>query len=347
MSRRMALVAVLCLAAVSLRAQGPGQTTSKAGDAPKKPIAATAKRWTPARTAWGDPDLQGVWDYKTITPLERPLNLAGREFLTDAEATQLEARAAKRLDQPPDETVPATTIHAPYWTDPGRKVLDDKRTSLIIDPADGRIPALTPEGQARAQSRARGGGGREGGRADGPEDRTSLERCITQGLPTASLPTLYNNNIQIFQAPGYVAILHEMVHEVRIVPLDGRAALTPAIRQWIGSSRGHWDGDTLVVETTNFSDKTSYRGSSPNMHLVERFTRIDRETIGFQLTVDDPATWVKPWTAALPLRPSEGRIYEYACHEANVGLKDILEVARDEEKAESAEKAAAAEHQHP
>ena len=335
MSKRIlaATIAVLCFATVALRAQAPGPAAPKTGDAGKKPAATAGKRATLTRTPWGDPDLQGVWDYKTITPLERPLNLAGREFLTDAEASQLEARAAKRLDEPPDETVPATTIHAPYWTDPGRKVLGDKRTSLIIDPPDGRIPAMTPEGQIRAQLRARGGGGRDGGRADGPEDRTTLERCITQGLPTASLPTLYNNNIQIFQAPGYVAILHEMVHEVRIVPLDGRAPLTPTIRQWIGSSRGHWDGDTLVVETTNFSDKTSYRGSSPTMHLVERYTRIDRDTIGFQITVDDPATWVKPWTAALPLRPSEGQIYEYACHEANVGLKDILEVARDEEKA--------------
>ena len=333
MSKRIlaATIAVLCLATVALRAQASGQETRKAGDAAKKPAPTAAKRWTPTRTPWGDPDLQGVWDYRTITPLERPTNLAGREFLTEAEATQLEARAAKRLDEPPDETVPATTIHAPYWTDPGRKVLNDKRTSLIVDPADGRIPALTPEAQIRVLLRRPVG--RDGGRADGPEDRSPLERCITQGLPTASLPTLYNNNIQIFQAPGYVAILHEMVHEVRIVPLDGRAPLTPAIRQWIGSSRGHWEGDTLVVETTNFSDKMSYRGSSPNMRLVERFTRIDRETIGFQITVDDPTTWVKPWTAALPLRPSEGQIYEYACHEANVGLKDILEVARDEEKA--------------
>ncbi len=342
----VATIALVWVAAVPIGAQASGPAATKAADAPKKPAAAAAKRSTLTRTPWGDPDLQGVWDYRTITPLERPANVGGREFLTDAEATQLEARAAKRLDQPPDDTVPANTIHAPYWTDPGRKVLDDKRTSLIIDPPDGRIPAMTPEGQVRAQLRARGGGGREGGRADGPEDRTSLERCITQGLPTASLPTLYNNNIQIFQAPGYVAILHEMVHEVRIVPLDGRGALTPSIRQWIGSSRGHWEGDTLVVETTNFSDKTSYRGSSPTMRLVERYTRLDRETIGFQITVDDPATWVKPWTAALPLRPSEGQIYEYACHEANIGLKDILEVARDEETAEK-EKTAAAQHQHP
>jgi hypothetical protein len=331
----VAAVGVLGPAAVAVRAQASGDVS------PKVVKKTTPRRATPKHTPWGDPDLQGVWDYRTITPLERPQNLGDRQFLTDAEATQLEARAAKRLDQPPDETVPANTIHAPYWTDPGRRVLDDKRTSLIIDPPDGRMPALTQEGLSRRARGGRGGeGGRDGGRADGPEDRSSLERCITQGLPTASLPTLYNNNIQIFQSPGYVAILHEMVHETRIVPLDGRGALTPKIRQWIGSSRGHWEGETLVVETTNFSDKTNYRGSSPDMTLVERYTRLDEKTIGFQITVDDPATWVKPWTAALPLRPSEGQIYEYACHEANMGLKDILEVARDEDR--KAEKAAEA-----
>ena len=195
----------------------------------------------------------------------------------------------------------------------------------------------------RLATRGRGGtGGREGGKADGPEDRSTLERCITQGLPTSNLPTLYNNNVAIYQAPGYVALVHEMVHETRIVPLDGRAPLSPSIRQWEGSSRGHLDGDTLVVETTNFSDKSSYRGSGPAMHLTERYTRLDDKTVGVEITVEDPGTWARPWTAALTMRPSEGPIYEYACHEANMGLRDILEVARDEdEKAAKAAEAAA------
>ena len=296
---------------------------------PSSPDSRVIENSTP-RTPWGDPDLQGTWDYKTITPLERPAAMAGRQFLTDAEKSELEKRAAKRLDEPPDETVPANLVHAPYWTDPGRRVLDDKRTSLSIDPADGRIPPLSADAQLRlARRRANG---REVGRADGPEDRSSLERCITWGLPTATLPGLYNNNIQIVQAPGYVAIIHEMVHDVRIVPLDGRPSLASGIRQWFGSSHGHWDGATLVVETQNFSDKTNFRGSGANLHLVERFTRINADTIGYQLTVDDPTTWPRPWTAAYPMKPSEGPIYEYACHEANVGLMDILEVARDEEK---------------
>jgi hypothetical protein len=341
MSRRMrtapggviGLVAMFGLlhgAVATLHAQA-GDAVAKA-PAARKPSAAASKRISVKHTPWGDPDLQGTWDYRTITPLERPMNMGDRQFLTDAEATQLEARAAKRLDEPPDADVPANTIHAPYWTDPGRRVQDDKRTSLIIDPPDGRLPQLTPEGQMRLATGGRGGtGGREGGKADGPEDRSSLERCITQGLPTSNLPTLYNNNVAIYQAPGYVALVHEMVHEVRIVPLDGRGALTPKIRQWEGSSRGHWDGETLVVETTNFSSKTSYRGSGPEMHLTERYTRLDDKTVGVEITIEDPGTWTRPWTAALTMRPSEGPIYEYACHEANLGLKDILEVARDED----------------
>jgi hypothetical protein len=334
---RLSLGAIAVIAAVAMGRPSLAQQSERSRPAPNgnaRTASSTTKHFTPTRTPWGDPDLQGVWDYRTITPLERPQTMAGRQFLTEEEVTQLEARAAKRLDEPPDESVPAGTIHAPYWTDPGRKVLDDKRTSLIVDPTDGRLPPLTAEAQQRSAGRrglGREPGGREGGRADGPEDRTPLERCITWGLPTAILPGLYNNNIHIVQAPGYVAIVHEMVHDVRIIPLDGRAALTPKIRQWFGNSRGHWEGDTLVVETTNFSDKTSYRGSSANMRLIERFTRLASDAIGFQVTVDDPATWARPWTAAFPMRPSEGPIYEYACHEANVGLMDILEVARDEE----------------
>ena len=328
-------------AAVTLSAQAPSDAVAKAAAA-KKPSAASSKRPV-KRTPWGDPDLQGTWDYRTITPLERPQNMGDRQFLTDAEAATLETRAAKRLDEPPDESTPANTIHAPYWTDPGRRVLDDKRTSLIIDPPDGRLPPLTPEGQYRLATGGRGGtGGREGGKADGPEDRSTLERCITQGLPTSNLPTLYNNNIAIYQSQGYVALVHEMVHETRIVPLDGRPALSPGIRQWEGSSRGHWDGDTLVVETTNFSNKTSYRGSGPAMHITERYTRLDDKTVGVEITVEDPGTWARPWTAALTMRPSEGPIYEYACHEANIGLQNILEVARDEDaKAEKAAEAVA------
>jgi hypothetical protein len=187
---------------------------------------------------------------------------------------------------------------------------------------------MTPEAQAR---RLPTGG--FGTRADSWEDRSSMERCITQGFPRSIMPTLYNNNIHIVQAPGSVAIVHEMIHEVRVIPLDGREHLNADLRPIIGDSRGHWDGETLVVETTNFSDDSNFRGSTRNLHLVERFTRVDAETLGYELTIEDPTIWTTPWTVAYPMRPSEGPVYEYACHEGNYGLRNILEVARDEEKA--------------
>jgi hypothetical protein len=315
-------VAIAAMAVVSLQAQS----------APARPAAkpaSTAKPYT-AKTPWGDPDLQGVWDYKTITPLERPANFGDRQFLTDEEVARLEANAAKRLDTPPDDTVPANLVHAPYMTDPGRKVDEDRRTSLIVDPPDGRVPALTPDAQRRLATRQ--AGNRNGG-TDGPEQRSSLERCITMGLPSGNLPTLYNNNIRIVQGPGYVAITHEMVHDTRIIPLDSRAPLSPKIHQWFGDSRGHWDGNTLVVETANFSDKTNYRGSGATLHMVERFTRSGKNSVEYHVTLDDPTTWTKPWTIELHMRTSEGDLYEYACHEGNYGLHNILEEARDADKA--------------
>jgi len=315
------VAAIAATALVSVQAQ----------TAPAKPaVKPAAAKVYAAKTPWGDPDLQGVWDYKTITPLERPANFGDRQFLNDEEVARLEANAAKRLDQPPDDTVPANLVHAPYMTDPGRKVDEDRRTSLIVDPPDGRVPPLTPEAQRR--NALRQAGTRNGG-TDGPEQRSSLERCITMGLPSGNLPTLYNNNIRIVQGPGYVAITHEMVHDTRLIPLDSRRALSPKIHQWFGDSRGHWDGNTLVVETANFSDKTNYRGSGATLHLVERFTRSGKNSVEYRVTVDDPATFTKPWTIELHMRTSEGDLYEYACHEGNYGLHNILEEARDADKA--------------
>jgi hypothetical protein len=305
------------------------------------PLGASAQTM---KTPWGDPDIQGVWDYRSITPLERPRQFGDRQFLTDAEVKEMEARANKRMDEAPAEGAAASTIHPSYWTDPGRTVTESRRTSLIIDPPDGRIPPLTPDAEARrpaGRGRGAGPGGRPGGRADSWLDRSALERCITWGLPTAILPGLYNNNIEIVQGPGIVAITHEMVHDTRVIPIDGRAHLSPSIRNWMGDSRGRWEGDTLVVETTNFSPKLPYRGATPNMKLTERFRRVDKDTIDFKITVEDPTTWTAPWTVQLMMRPSEGPLVEYACHEGNYGLRNILEVARDEEKA-AAEKAAGA-----
>jgi hypothetical protein len=283
------------------------------------------------RTPWGHPDLQGTWDYRTITPLERPKEFGTREFYTDDEVKALESRAGRRMDGPPEEIRPGLT-HAQYWTDPGRFLTDSRRTSLIVEPPDGRIPALTPEGNARlARAPNRAANVNESWL-----DRGNQERCITYGLPSASLPTLYNNNIQIVQTPDTAVIVHEMIHEARVVPLDGRPRLSKAITGWIGSSRGWWEGDTLVVETTNFNGKNNYRGSTTGLRLTERYTRVNRDRLEMRLTVEDPSTWEKPWTVLLPMRPTEGEMIEYACHEGNLSMFNLLEVARDAEKAAAA-----------
>jgi hypothetical protein len=224
-------------------------------------------------------------------------------------------------------------VHAEYLTDPGRRVDESRRTSLIIDPPNGRIPPLTPAAEQRqAQARAAAGSpARTGGRADSWLDRSLLERCITRGLPGALLPGLYNNNIRITQAPGVVAIVHEMVHETRVVPLDGSDF--SGTGGYMGESRGHWDGDTLVIETRNFNGKIAFRGSGANLRLTERYTRVGPDTIDFRLTFEDETQWTEPWTVAYLMRTAEGELYEYACHEGNYGLRNILENARAEERA--------------
>jgi hypothetical protein len=292
------------------------------------------------RTSWGDPDLQGVWDYRTITPMERRPELGDREFYTEDEIAELEGRATKRMTQNPDTTIQTGLVHAEYLTDPGRHVDESKRTSLIIDPKTGKMPPLTADAQKRQQqaaaARTAGGAAPAGGRVDSYRDRPLYERCITRGLPSTILPTLYNNNIRIAQGPGYVAIVHEMIHETRVVPLDG----TPfsGIRSYLGESRGHWEGDTLVIESRNFNGKTNYRGSGENLVLTERYTKVSPDRISFSLTFNDPTQWTQPWTVAYFMRPSEGELYEYACHEGNYGLRNILEEARLADKAAAAAK---------
>jgi hypothetical protein len=319
-------VAAVLAASGSASAQAPVAKDAKAAAAP----AAAPK------TPWGHPDLQGTWDYRTITPLERPRDLADREFYTEEEAAKLEGRAGRRMDGPP-ETIQPGLNHAQYLTDPGR-YLAGRRTSLIVEPKDGRIPALTADGKVRLS--------RQPNRAASGAviaswlDRGNQERCITYGLPNASLPTLYNNNIMIVQSPDSVVIVHEMIHEARVIPLDGRPRLNAKIGQWIGSSRGWWDGDTLVVETTNFSGQQNYRGSTTGLHLTERYTRTGKNGLEMRLTVNDPTTWEKPWTVLLPMRPTEGELIEYACHEGNYSMFNLLEVARDEEKANAAKEKA-------
>jgi hypothetical protein len=296
----------------------------------KRPQAAKAGKWTPLRTPWGEPDLQGVWSYATITPLERPDSKAGTGVLSDEEVAILDKEArtgADRRDGTPEADL-ARAYNA-FWYDRGKS---DGRTSLIVDPADGRLPSLTPEGRSRQTARAEQSRGHE---FDSAAERPLQERCITyHGVPP--LPSGYNNTYQIFQTPGYVAIVDENIHDVRGIPVDGRAHVGRNIRQWNGNSRGHWEGDTLVVETTNYSPKTVFRfpGNGETLRATERFTRVAADRIDYRFTINDPATYTRPWTAVLPLvNLPDYVIYEYACHEGNYAIAHALSGARAQEKA--------------
>jgi hypothetical protein len=353
MSHRFLASIAVFIAVVSLTpapVAGPtpllsAQTTSSAAKS-----TATANAWTPPRTPWGEPDLQGVWDYRTITPLERPSALAEKPVLTDEEAASFEREENRRqnrdlidpakggLNYPPGGVVP----YNEFWYDRGNSLVGSGRTSLIVDPPEGRFPPLTPEGQKRADASAAEQRETQAGRprADSYEDRPLSERCLSFGGTVPMLPGAYNNNVQLVQTPGYVAIVNEMIHEHRIVPLDGRPHLDQHVRQWLGDSRGHWEGNTLVVDTTNFSPKTDFRGSGASLHVVERFTRVDADTLQYEFTVDDPTIWTRSWTAMIPMKKSSERIFEYACHEGNHSIVGVLVGARaDEQTAEGASKA--------
>ena len=300
-----------------------------------KSKAAASKTWTAPRTPDGHPDFQGIWSNATVTPLERPADLAGKAVLTSEEAAEFAEKTVERnnTDRRPPRGTDADVglAYNDFWYDRGTKAIKTHRTSLVIDPPDGRIPALTAEAQSRAAARAEY---RRLHPADGPEDRGLSERCLnwaTAGPPM--LPSFYNNNYEIIQAPDTVVIFNEMIHDARIIPMDGRPHLSSTVRQWLGDSRGHWEGDTLVIETTNFTDKTAFRGSSPNMRLVEKFRRVDADTLLYEFTVDDPAAFTKPWTVQVPSVRTDGPIFEYACHEGNYAMADMLSSARAEEKA--------------
>ena len=290
------------------------------------------------RTAWGNPDLQGIWDFRTITPLQRPEELADQVFLTQEEAESREQAVVDRnqrlLLAPPRRAESGENVGAynNFWMDRGTTVIETRRTSLIVDPPNGRLPGMTEAGQARA---AAGRGSFSGEIAASYVDLSDADRCIrgfNAGPPI--IPGGYNQNMQLFQTPDYVVVLTEMVHNARVIPLDGRPELHDDIRQWSGSSRGHWEGDTLVIETDNFNDHTKqrrWRGASQNMRLVERLTRIDEGTLEYRFTVTDPETWTESWTASIPMRRTDVPMYEYACHEGNYGLINILAGARADE----------------
>ena len=330
MSRPSLVGASVVLAALLAPAASAGQTS----EAPSA-----------QRTPWGDPDLQGIWNNATLTPLQRPAELADRAFLTAEEAAGLARqtvdRNAELLNAPARRTEAGGAVGAynNFWMERGTSVVPTRRTSIIVDPEDGRLPPLTPEADRRINS---------------PEARTLAEmrrgqrpvetweqldlgdRCLWyRGIP--SFPTGYNNNYHIVQTPDMVAILQEHIHDVRFIPLDGRPHATPKIRQYAGDSRGRWEGDTLVVETTNFNEHAFIRNFNgalgTALHVVERFTRLGPDTLGYEFTVSDPDTWTRPWRGSLPMSRSDGPMFEYACHEGNYGLTNILAGSRAEENA--------------
>jgi hypothetical protein len=346
MKNRCLFLTIGLLAPVSL-VQGQSATHSES------PISKAVKQtWTPPRAADGHPDLQGVWSNNNATPMERPKELAGRTTLTDEEVAAMRKKAAELYDGKGDAAF-GDTIFQSVWeavkgssSGPHIKAANefdggtgdyssewivardwDNRTSLIIDPPDGKLPAMTPEGQARraatfaAMSRP----------AATPADRGLQERCITYGSP--QLTAGYQSYTQIQQTPNAVVIENEMIHDARVVSLDGRPHVPSAIQQWMGDSRGHWEGDTLVVDTTNYKPRSFMSSSTEKLHVIERFTRSGPDTLKYEITINDPGTWTKPWSMMIPLKNSPHPIYEYACHEGNVGLAGILAGARAEEKA--------------
>ncbi len=328
--------AAVVMFAGSAAGQSPAQT---------KKASAPARSSKVPRAADGHPDLQGVWNFSTATPLERPSELGGKPVLNDEEAAEFEQQEAAKADH--DKNPPADIVgnYNEFWYDGNKKVVGTKRTSLIVDPADGRLPPLTAEAQRKdaAVTEARRGVGRNeptpGGWIDDLGPGGLQVRCIlgfNSGPPMT--PAAYNQNVELFQTRQNVVILNEMIHNARIVPLDGRPH--GQLRQWVGDSRGHWEGETLVVDTTNFLRETAFLAgkTTQNLHLIERFTRVDADTLSYEFTIDDPTVWTRPWTAEITMTRSEQHMYEYACHEGNYALPGILGGARAKEK--SAEEAA-------
>ena len=305
MRRRVQLIsiAVGLLACVALAAQS-GLTPTETG-----------KTW---RTSWGDPDLQGSWSNATTTPLQRPAKFGTREFLTPEERVEADKpkRDVNRGERGATAEADLDGSYNQFWRE---DALSDGRTSLVYDPPDGQIP-MTPAGEKRRAAFARTSG------VDSWEDRSLFDRCILRNS-VPRLPSQYNNNYEIVQSPGYVAILQEQIHDTRLIPLDGRPHLDPSVRQWFGDARGRWEGNTLVVETTNFSDRTDFEGAGPNMQVIERWTRLADERIDYRFTVEDATAWTRPWSGALAWN-KVGPLFEYACHEGNYSLYNILEGAR-------------------
>jgi hypothetical protein len=336
-------VATLAIALTALSAAAQTPPPAKKTVAAKPPAPA-AKAPAVLRTPWGDPDLQGVWNDATSTPLQRPGGVASKNVLTDEEAEEFQAGLANDLSRDRRDGGADLDVNRAYnehWMDSRRlKITSDHRTSLIVDPPDGRIPAqvpLPPERQKARAARAAANTRFNAGLPDDFSDFSLPVRCIIRTDSPPYLPTIYNNDFQIFQSPGFVVIAPEMIHSARIIPVDGRPHLNKNLHQWLGDSRGHWEGDMLVVETTNFrsDDGVVFQGANPQtFKITERFVRVDANTLNYEFTVEDPATWTRPWTARIPwskIDPDE-QMYEYACHEDNYDMVHFLTGARAREK---------------
>ena len=288
--------------------------------------------WTPARTPDGQPDFQGIWDTSTLTPLERSAEFAGKERLTAQEAAEYERQTLSRINTDRRDGPATTDLNRNYnefWRDRGTR-LADGRTALIVDPPDGRIP-LTPEARRKRAAFIAAEAA-----PTGPEDLPLRLRCITRGLPMT--PTPNNNYFQIVQGQGFVVILQEMMYEARVIPLDGRPHAPQGVRAYMGDARGRWEGDTLAIDTTNFFGKFDLLGSDAGLHLTERLTRTDADTIRYEFTADDPTAFTKPWSAAIPMRKTDEQLFKYECHEGNYTMEGVLAGARAEEAAKRGSK---------
>lgn len=320
--------------AVAVLATAPMLAQTAARPEQKTPAARAAKKDAVPRTPWGDPDLQGVFtnNDESGIPLERPSQFEGKRLddISQSELEQLnEQREEQRVESAPNLGVLPGSNPVHWFENFGAR---NSRAWLVVDPPDGRVPPLVPEAQNRPV--VRGGSSFGNGPFNGPEDFSLYDRCITRGIPGSMMPAIYGNAYQIVQGPGYVAIRYEMIHETRVIPLDGRPHPGDRIRMFMGDARGHWDGDTLVVETTNFTSRTPYRGSTEHLKLTERFRPVAPDTVEWSVTFDDPHTWTRPWTLAMNLsrKPDSQQPFEYACHEGNLGMRNMLSAARTAEK---------------
>jgi hypothetical protein len=336
--RHRAFASGVLLAAIAVFALATRPVAGQAQASRAKPAPA-AKKWTVARTPDGQPDLQGYWTNSSYIPLERPNNVT-KEFYTEQEFVAATKAAAERESE---QTEPGTVADVHYdftqfGLDRSQSALAKSlRTSMIIDPPNGKLPPLTTEGQKRAADRA-AERKRMGATTDAVQNMPLGTQClIMAGSGPPMMPAGYNSNYQIVQGPGYAMILVEMIHDARIIPLDGRPPLPEPQRQWMGDPRGHWEGDTLVIETTNLNGKNPFRGSSENMRVTERLTRVSADTIMYRFTVEDPSTWTKPFTAEMAMTKTVGPIFEHACHEGNYGVMNTLAGARLEEKKKASE----------